>query len=192
MMKYSSLLISPKKEEALQVPDTGLSRFCDAKRVYGDEEMHIMDELEGFLGIEEEEEEEKKFLGKSMRVAGRLNWDSMEWEEEDEQLGKQMLKEETHYGEVIKAENFGFWDGEKMSLNLNLNYQEVLEAWSDRGSLWADDCPLSIANTHYVSIQFSFLSSPSLQFSFFPNLCSVPRSDLLTRSKELFSQVSQY
>ncbi|CBI15893.3 unnamed protein product, partial [Vitis vinifera] len=37
-----------------------------------------------------------------------------------------------------------------MSLNLNLNYQEVLEAWSDRGSLWADDCSLSFKNTSYM------------------------------------------
>ncbi|KDP45740.1 hypothetical protein JCGZ_17347 [Jatropha curcas] len=41
---------------------------------------------------------------------------------------------------------------ESVSLNLNLNYQEVLDAWSDRGSLWANDCSASMAtsNTYYM------------------------------------------
>lgn len=155
MMRYNSLLISPKKEEQ-QVPDTILTKFSDAKQVYGHEDMDIM-ELEGFLGIEEEDEE--KIPGKSMCGAGHLNWDFMDWEEEfplgeeeDEQLGEQKFNEEDHYGKVIKREDFGFGDGNEkmMSLNLNLNYQEVLEAWSDRGSLWADDCSLSFKNTSYM------------------------------------------
>ncbi|RVW56876.1 hypothetical protein CK203_078498 [Vitis vinifera] len=133
MMRYNSLLISPKKEEQ-QVPDTILTKFSDAKQVYGHEDMDIM-ELEGFLGIEEEDEE--KIPGKSMCGAGHLNWDFMDWEEEfplgeeeDEQLGEQKFNEEDHYGKVIKREDFGFGDGDEkmMSLNLNLNYQEGLRS----------------------------------------------------------------
>ena len=175
MMRYSSLLISPKREEQ-QVPDTFLTKFSDAKQVYGDEDMDIMAGLEGFLGNEEEEEEDderKIYPGKSSGGAGRLNWDFMDWEleeftvgeeEEEEEEGEQNFKEEKHYGKVIKTENNGLWDGDEkmMSLNLNLNYQEVLEAWSDRGSLWADECSLSITNSScYVSIRFLISYTPS-------------------------------
>ncbi|PON40022.1 CCT domain containing protein [Parasponia andersonii] len=68
------------------------------------------------------------------------------YEEED-------IEEEGYYtrgniGNInIKKEQLGFWDDDykRVSLNLNLNYQEVLEAWSDRGSLWADDYSHSMA-----------------------------------------------
>lgn len=56
---------------------------------------------------------------------------------------------------IIKKEQVGFWDDDykRVSLNLNLNYQEVLDAWSDRGSLWADEYSRSMAtNGSYVSI----------------------------------------
>jgi hypothetical protein len=66
-------------------------------------------------------------------------------------------------GKVIKEESLGFWDGDekRVSLNLNLNYQEVLDAWSDRGSLLADDYSLSMESTcYYVSTQQTYFSSP--------------------------------
>ncbi|KAK9159179.1 hypothetical protein Scep_005753 [Stephania cephalantha] len=54
----------------------------------------------------------------------------------------------------IKREICGIWDdeepGKNISLNLNLNYQEVMDAWSDRGSLWAEDCSLSINNSNFM------------------------------------------
>ena len=63
-------------------------------------------------------------------------------------------------GVVVKREHVGFWDDDysRVSLNLNLNYQEVLDAWSDRGSLWAEDGSLSMPpnGSCYVSIVWFF------------------------------------
>ncbi|KAK6927139.1 CCT domain [Dillenia turbinata] len=60
--------------------------------------------------------------------------------------------------EFIKGENleFGVEEEEdddddeenKLSLKLNLNYHEVINAWSDRGSFWADDYSLAINNDY--------------------------------------------
>ncbi|XLS64904.1 hypothetical protein HN51_024878 [Arachis hypogaea] len=106
-----------------------------------------------------------------------LHWDFMEWEEDHHQFpeaenelkvvvrddsrisnNNKCLMEEEVKKMVVKREEesnnnniFGFWEveDEKMvALNLNLNYQEVLDAWSDRGSLWADDYSLSLATTN--------------------------------------------
>ncbi|XP_022753891.1 zinc finger protein CONSTANS-LIKE 7-like [Durio zibethinus] len=154
-MGYNSFLRSPKKEEQ-QVPDATVNEFNDTKESYGHGEIDIMDELEGILGIENEE----KLAGNN--INGRLSWDFMDWEggeEEDEEderdkkvyTGKFFFKEESEYGKVVKKENLGFWedDEKRVSLNLNLNYQDVLEAWSDRGPPWADDYSISMASNGY-------------------------------------------
>ncbi|KAK1284719.1 Protein CHLOROPLAST IMPORT APPARATUS 2 [Acorus calamus] len=70
-------------------------------------------------------EEEDQFM------LGKLEWDM--WEEEEEEV---QPIEGLHHG------GLNFWTLEDTnkattSLNLNLNYQHVLDAWSDRGSLWA-------------------------------------------------------
>ncbi|XP_021909940.1 zinc finger protein CONSTANS-LIKE 8 [Carica papaya] len=50
----------------------------------------------------------------------------------------------------LKKEETGFWDEKKkVALNLNLNYQEVLDAWSDRGPLWADTASSLSMATNY-------------------------------------------
>ncbi|KAK9279697.1 hypothetical protein L1049_013377 [Liquidambar formosana] len=152
-MGYTSFLRSPKKEEQ-QVPDTNVTEFSDTRDVYADEEIDIMDELEAILGLEDE----KKLQGDGMY--GQLDWDFMDWEEFP--VGEEEEEEEDHKVDdssskciedyVIKTENMGFQDEDdnRVSLNLNLNYQEVLDAWSDRGSLWADDYSLSIASNTYM------------------------------------------
>ncbi|GLT80721.1 hypothetical protein SLA2020_521450 [Shorea laevis] len=155
-MEYKIFLRSPKKEEQ-EVPATAA----------GDWEIDIMDELEGFLGIENEE----KLLGGN--GGGHLSWEFMDWEgfnnaeeeeeeedpeeeeeeeEEEERVRRKRfpVKEESQYKSrsVSKKENLNtLWDEDenRVSLNLNLNYQEVLDAWSDRGPLWADDYSLSMA-----------------------------------------------
>lgn len=161
-MGCTSLLRSPKKEEQ-EVPNSNQD--------YTYEDFNILDQLEGVLNTKEE----RKLLPQQNSSSGEeFHWDFMEWEEfppigkkgEDENEGnkehhlrenmmsKSLFEEEEH----IKRENiYGFWevDDEKMvALNLNLNYQEVLDAWSDRGSLWADECSLSLATSNgcYVSI----------------------------------------
>ncbi|XVE79854.1 hypothetical protein DITRI_Ditri14bG0090300 [Diplodiscus trichospermus] len=160
-MGYNSFLRSPKKEEQ-EVPDGTLFEFNDTKESYEDGEIDIMDELEGILGVENEEK-----LAGSNKIHGHLSWDLMDWEsgfhnveeedEEDERDQKvytgKFFQEESEYGKVEKKENIGFWedDEKRVSLNLNLNYQDVLDAWSDRGPLWADDNSISMAcNGYYM------------------------------------------
>ncbi|XWS53384.1 hypothetical protein CRYUN_Cryun11dG0152700 [Craigia yunnanensis] len=159
-MGYNSFLRSPKKEEQ-QVPDATVTEFNDTKESYAHGEIDIMDELEGILGIENEG---KLALNK---IHGHLSWDFMDWEggfhnaeeedEEDERDQKvytgKFFEEESEYGKAVKKEDLGFLedDDKRVSLNLNLNYQDVLDAWSDRGPLWTDDYSISMASTgHYM------------------------------------------
>ncbi|KAK4274852.1 hypothetical protein QN277_018020 [Acacia crassicarpa] len=154
-MEYNSVLRSPKKEEQ-QVPDA---------TTYSSEDFNILDELgDGVLGSEHDHSKSQHHCH-----GGYLNWDFMEMEgfstvdaeeaevanddegeeqEEEEERSKCRLVEKD---KIIKTEKNGggLWeeddDDEKMaSLKLNLNHQEVLDAWSDRGSLWAHDSSLSM------------------------------------------------
>ncbi|XP_057439915.1 protein CHLOROPLAST IMPORT APPARATUS 2 isoform X2 [Lotus japonicus] len=144
-MGYTSSLRSPKQEEQ-EVPDAITPILSNSYEVYSNEDFNILDEFEGVLNIEEEH---NLPLQKTSR--GQVHWDFMEWEEfhaEDgevtENRSKFLFEEQQ-----IKRESVGFWDDEKMmALNLNLNYQEVLDAWSDRGSLWADECSLSLSTNN--------------------------------------------
>ncbi|KAG6677986.1 hypothetical protein I3842_14G057300 [Carya illinoinensis] len=160
-MGYHSFLRSPKKEEQ-EVPDTTvLTKFSSTKDItYAEhgEVLEIMDELEGIWGMEVDAK-----LPQDTKKYGQLNWDFMDWEEfsyregDDEEEQKDQLEnpnrcffEEESYC-TIKKENDGVLEeDEKMSsLNLNLNYEEVLDAWSNRGSLWADDCSVPMASNGY-------------------------------------------
>ncbi|ESW14152.1 hypothetical protein PHAVU_008G257300 [Phaseolus vulgaris] len=157
-MGCTSLLRSPKKEEQ-EVPDAFTSLLPNSNQSYTYEDFNILEELEGVFNSKEEQE-----LLQQNSSSGELHWDFMEWEElapfgeegEDENEGKEQVTESmSQYPfeeQQIKRENIvGFWemDDEKMlSLNLNLNYQEVLDAWSNRGSLWADECSLSLATNN--------------------------------------------
>ncbi|XP_019454982.1 PREDICTED: protein CHLOROPLAST IMPORT APPARATUS 2-like isoform X2 [Lupinus angustifolius] len=154
-MGYTSLRRNPKKEEQ-QVPDT----LTDP---YAHEEFNILDELHVVLDIEEQQN-----ISPNETSSGKLHWDFMEWEEfstigeeaeddegkvgvKDKSINNSILKEKE-----IKRENiFGFCevnDEKMMALNLNLNYQDVLDAWSDRRSPWADDYSFSMAtnNGYYM------------------------------------------
>lgn len=114
---------------------------------------------------------------------GQLIWDfmDMDWEgfannngdeEEDDEREEQQIEFTRNFLQhqegdpekkiinikgVKKEEELGFWDEEDenraSSLNLNLNYQQVLDAWSDRGPLWTDDFSLSSVPSYgyYVS-----------------------------------------
>lgn len=166
-MGYTSLRRSPKKEEQ-EVPDA--ITLPHSNEAYADEEFNILDELDGVL---DNIEKEQKFPTQKTYSSGELHWDFMQWEEfptigeeaEDDEEGKVHVTENNRSKclmeeQQIKRENIvGFWeedheDEKMMALNLNLNYQEVLDAWSDRGSLWADDYSFSMANInngYYVS-----------------------------------------
>lgn len=174
-MGYTSLLRSPKKEEQ-QVPDT--IRFSEI-----DKETDVTDELEDFWGMEEEED----LPAEGKNVCGQLNWDFMDWEgfsvgEEEESRDQKVADTgmffQEHESRFTSAkstdQNCGFWDDDreekKASLNLSLNYQEVLDAWSDRGPLWADEYSLSMANNGYVSVLKQLICFSSFFFSLVFNL----------------------
>ncbi|BAT81482.1 Protein CHLOROPLAST IMPORT APPARATUS 2 Precursor [Vigna angularis] len=160
-MGCTSVLRSPKKEEQ-EVPDAINSLLPNSNQSYSYEDFNILDEMEGVFNSKEEQN-----LLQQDSSSGEFHWDFMEWEEfarieeegEDENEGKEQVTESMRQypfeEKQIKRENIvGFWemDDEKMmALNLNLNYQEVLDAWSNRGSLWADDCSLSLEtnNAYY-------------------------------------------
>jgi hypothetical protein len=171
-MGYNSFLRSPKKEEQ-QVPDSVLTKISNTKDAYDDEEFDIMDELEGIWGFEGDEK-----FPQDNKYDHQLSWDFMDWEgfpkregeDEDEEEQKVFEntkqcffeEEESYYSKDIKRENIGVLDDDEMraSLNLNLNYEEVLDAWSNRGSLWADDSSPSMAsNGNYVSSHFNLYIS---------------------------------
>lgn len=183
-MRYHSFLRSPKKEEQ-QVPDSVNSSedlSYTTKHGYVNGEVDIMDDLERILGLEDEDE---KFPRDKYCGGHELNWDFMDCDEfpngdqegdgeiEHEMFGDSdrcFFEEESYCEKVVKRETstVGFWDDDdemkKVQLNLNLNYQEVLDAWSDRGSLWAEDCSsyssMAASNGNYVS------TTPLINFSF--------------------------
>uniref|UniRef100_A0A2P2MMC4 Uncharacterized protein LOC105125917 isoform X2 n=1 Tax=Rhizophora mucronata TaxID=61149 RepID=A0A2P2MMC4_RHIMU len=186
-MGYSSFLIkSPKKEEQ-EVPETVDHQFSNGAREANDarKEMDIIDELESILGIDSNKGEEN--LSK-YSMSGQHGWDFMDWEENhpnggceelgdccqfDEYRSKNFFageEEEREYNiKVITTESVGVWDvnekNNNVSLNLNLNYQDVLDAWSDRGPLWVDNCTLSMAtNGCFVSIRLPYHHINSFAF----------------------------
>lgn len=174
-MGYTSMLRSPKKEEQ-QVPDT--IRFSEIGK-----ETDVADELEGFWGMEVEED-----LPEGKNVCGENNWDFMDWEgfsvgEEEESHDRKVADTgmffQEHESRFTSAKsdqkNYGFWDDDdheekKVSLNLSLNYQEVLDAWSDRGPLRADEYSLSMANNGYVSVLKQLICFSSFFFYLVFNL----------------------
>ncbi|KAJ7964249.1 Protein CHLOROPLAST IMPORT APPARATUS 2 [Quillaja saponaria] len=132
-MGYKSILRSPKKEDQQQVPDT-----ISSTKVEDHEEHAAMEEFEGILGSEDDYENDGH---------GQLNWDFMELENRSKLMF--LGDEQSLYEKVVQREN-GIEDIEKrVSLKLNLNYQLVLDAWSDRGPLWAGDDSLSIPSNGY-------------------------------------------
>ncbi|KAL9333746.1 hypothetical protein Peur_073885 [Populus x canadensis] len=121
-MRCNSFLKIPKEQEQA-VPDTVVTQFSNTK-----EEAYANGDIDEYPTVEDEEGFEMfRFYD------GRSSFFEFE---------------DSHYstGKVIKEESLGFWDGDekRVSLHLNLNYQEVLDAWSDRGSLLADDYSLSM------------------------------------------------
>ena len=152
-MGYKSFLRSPKNEDQL-VPDATVTEVNDTKESHVHGEIDIMAELEGILGIDNKE----KLPGS--KIHGYLSWDFMDLEsgfqnaeeeedEEDERDQKvytnKRFEEESEYNQVVKKENLGFWEEDEKRVSLNLNYQDVLDAWSDRGPLWADEYSISKA-----------------------------------------------
>ncbi|KMT05385.1 hypothetical protein BVRB_7g175170 [Beta vulgaris subsp. vulgaris] len=165
-MKQRSFLRCPKKEEQQLVPE----KF---------EGIGNLEEIKGFLGInnfdakveEEKEQHHEILVNNTNNFYGEheiFGWDFSNWENEDilfpnhQEIRDQSFNINDFDGNVKKEEEdcgsfCGFWDENvmeetKTSLNLNLNYEEVLEAWSNRGSLWAHNHhpSLSMSSNHYM------------------------------------------
>ncbi|KAF4387500.1 hypothetical protein F8388_011648 [Cannabis sativa] len=93
--------------------------------------------------FEEDDDEEEEYLE----------------EENNDDQERHYRRSDNNINTIKKEEEVGFsWDDHdyynknnnkgSLNLNLSLNYQEVLEAWSDRGSLWADEYSLSMASSN--------------------------------------------
>ncbi|KAI3993530.1 hypothetical protein MKX01_002543 [Papaver californicum] len=153
MERYSSssnnLMRSPKEEQ--EVPESVPSRATKNE----DEEIDMLDELESIWG-------KSNLYGDDLVELNFMEWDEFmvnneEEEEEceaDEEFYNMGIKNTNGYmfdeernhryrDKVIKREDslpLGYGEDEEkknISLKLNLNYQEVMDAWSNRGSLWA-------------------------------------------------------
>ncbi|XP_028768882.1 protein CHLOROPLAST IMPORT APPARATUS 2-like [Neltuma alba] len=204
-MEYNSLLRSPKKEER-QVPEYVFPVSPD----FSNHDFNVLDELgDGVLCSEQDHRKLQNSL-----YGSQLNWDFMELEgfsavdaeepevadddegeEEDEEEEEKRMRSKclVEDDKIIKRENGGLWeeDDEKMtSLKLSLNYQEVLDAWSDRGPLWADDCSLSMPSN--VNNGFCYMGEvPTVQEDRSRRNASVRRYKEKRQSR-LFSKKIRY
>ncbi|KAI7742871.1 hypothetical protein M8C21_024250 [Ambrosia artemisiifolia] len=153
-MGTNSLLKSPKKEEQL-VPDSLIDEFFETNN-------DIPSDFKGNMGSKAGENRENGVMRSTYDEFSwdhLIEWDEISMNEEDQASGvlcdQDMKPEHQEHNLVnlignIKREIFGLWEGDeededreenekKMCLNLSLNYQEVIDAWSNRGPCRADD-----------------------------------------------------
>ncbi|WCJ34792.1 B-box type zinc finger protein with CCT domain [Euphorbia peplus] len=125
-MKNNSSLRSPKKEEQ-QVPQTNSSDF-------------IMDEYELENLCKDENE-----------IYESLSWDFFEFDETtpDYSFREEEEEEDRRSFMFINDDNLVIKKETTSNLNLNLNYEEVLDAWCDRSPLLPNDFSPSI-NGYYM------------------------------------------
>ncbi|XP_074295134.1 zinc finger protein CONSTANS-LIKE 16-like [Silene latifolia] len=163
--------MSPKKKEDDQqvVPVTNQASI------------ETLQDLRGFPGINNnvEEDDEDKSVSKHDQMMHNsdaheycVGWDltsSISWEVDQADHNTLMKKQEVD-------NSLGFWgecnnnvaEETNANLNLNLNHEQVLEAWSNRGSLWAYN------NDHH----------PSFSASKFPYVGEVPNLEDERTSRE--------
>ena len=166
-MEYNSVIgRSPKKEEQ-QVPDPAFPISLPySSTTHSTHGFTILDELRDDVLLDSEHDHTELLSQHHSYGDGQLNWDFMELEgfsavdaEEGEDDDEGEEEEELVEDKFIKTENNGcLWEEEDYynmrSLKLKLNYQEVLDAWSDRGSLWADNSSILLPSNNglcYVS-----------------------------------------
>nr|XP_043637063.1 protein CHLOROPLAST IMPORT APPARATUS 2 isoform X2 [Erigeron canadensis] len=166
-MGQNSLLKSPKKEEHL-VPDSEVDDFFESN-------LSSLSDFKSIWGIKDE-----GCLGEGVMSSNTtydeisrdhlIEWDDcFSMNDEDQNSGvlnedNLERREENNIANMIgniKDELCGVWqeagdedqedDNEnKTCLNLNLNYQEVMDAWSDRGPCWTNDLAHSTPNNGYM------------------------------------------
>ncbi|GJX96515.1 hypothetical protein Tco_0352313 [Tanacetum coccineum] len=143
-MRHSSMLKPPKIVEHI-VPDSIFNDFFERN------------DDNPYLTIKDGGNDHGE--GVMSSTYGEINWDHLiEWddfsvnkEDQDSGVCDQDKSENIESSMVnsignVKRENNGIWEqnedqdhDNKMCLNLSLNYQEVMNAWSDRGPCWAND-----------------------------------------------------
>ncbi|XP_073113039.1 zinc finger protein CONSTANS-LIKE 16-like [Elaeis guineensis] len=128
-------LRSPKEEPCME--DAGIIDSLDNMM---EGKIDIMSELERVWDIED----------------GKHKWDLMAWGQSQCKANQdgddEIITRRSFDGEfVMKEENAGFWEAKNtFPLNLSLNYQEVMDAWSERGPPWVEHSSISNANTCLV------------------------------------------
>ncbi|KAI3507930.1 hypothetical protein L1887_22927 [Cichorium endivia] len=162
-MGQNSVLKSPKKEEQL-VPDSILDEFFESNT-------DNLSDFEGILGIKDGGNQGEGVMSSTY---DEINWDHLiEWDEFSINEGDHdhgvydRNKFERREGNMvnlsgnIKKEIWGVWEQEdddedqehdekKKCLNLSLNYQDVMDAWSNRGPCWANDFAHLISDNSYM------------------------------------------
>ncbi|XP_047318772.1 zinc finger protein CONSTANS-LIKE 7 isoform X2 [Impatiens glandulifera] len=146
-MRQDVILSTRMKKE---VPDSSKAPppdFLDGRKGSYD---GIMWELKGILGMDHEldddheNEEEEDYDHQVINVEGPSNKGGEDID--DHEYWDLLLKTDTNYGVEEEEEDYHHDHGilkrappsSSSSLKLSLNYQKVLDAWSDRGPLWAD------------------------------------------------------
>uniref|UniRef100_A0A1J3EMB5 Protein CHLOROPLAST IMPORT APPARATUS 2 n=1 Tax=Noccaea caerulescens TaxID=107243 RepID=A0A1J3EMB5_NOCCA len=98
-----------------------------------DQHNHSIDDFDGIFDITID----------SLSCSHELAWGFWEEEDDDDEEEKRLSTDQ-------EGSSFGFWDSmstdyeeKELGLKLNLNHQEVIEAWSDRQQpLWTDSAML--------------------------------------------------
>lgn len=135
----------PKKEEQeeTEVNHQPSSTFESINAFSQDQHNHSTDDFDGIFDITID----------SLSCSRELAWGFWEEEDDDDEEEKRLSADQ-------EGSSFGFWDNistdyeeKELGLKLNLNHQEVIEAWSDcQQPLWTDTAMLMApASALYVS-----------------------------------------
>lgn len=164
-MDQDSVFKSPKKEQQI-VPDSVIAEFFESST---DDLLN----LKGISGIKDNENKKESVM--SSTYDDETNWyhliecDELSINDDDDDQDSGVCNQHLSQNEEnmvnnvignIKNELCGVWedkeehrdqkDDKNMCLNLSLNFQNVMDAWSNRGPCWTDDFTHSISND-YVS-----------------------------------------
>ncbi|GAB4824307.1 hypothetical protein Ancab_007194 [Ancistrocladus abbreviatus] len=156
MVKSSSPLSQMEEQEVPTTPD---AQFSTSNKLHLNKKTEILEEFEEIFGIEGDEGKSPETGEDDINGGRQLN--NRDFANRDEFPPSEGTQSIFQWGEgerfgrnAEKTESLGLWDDgdeKKVTLHLNLNYQEVLQAWSNRGSPWADnDFAISVPNYSYM------------------------------------------
>lgn len=133
--RYMDTQRLPKKEEEEEEDHLLSSTFESINGHSRDQHNHSIDDFESIFDITID----------NLSCSNELTWDFWE-EDEDEDVGEEEKRSSTDQ----EGSSFGFWENKPtdyedkdLGLKLNLNHQEVIDAWSDHQKpLWTDTSTL--------------------------------------------------